>query len=160
MMAMNIPNIPEEQGPFITAALLCERVLIEQDGVKSAIRIVDRVVHQAIGPNPPEQMMPFHHSLTLLVSMKAGWHIRGSRNIEIRLVKPTGESDQFAKQTVFFEGEEDRGVDLLIQLVMNVERAGLYWFHVNFEGRTLARIPMRIIYAPQTIQLPPAGNNP
>ncbi len=154
-------NPPDEEGPFVTAALLCEKVLIEQDGVKSAIRIVDRVIHQPVGVNPPDAMQPFTHMLTLLVSLKAGW-IRGSRAIEIRMVKPTGESSQVGNPTVFFEGEDDRGVDLVIQLLMNVERPGLYWFHVNFEGRTLSRIPLRVIYVPQTIQLPPppGGSNP
>lgn len=37
-------------GPFLSAALLCEKVLVEQDGIKSAIRIIDRVTHAVLGP--------------------------------------------------------------------------------------------------------------
>ena len=33
---------PFERGPYLSAALLCERVPREGDGVKSALRISDR----------------------------------------------------------------------------------------------------------------------
>ena len=44
-------NIPFDQGPYLSAALLCEKVLEEKDGVKSAIRIIDRVTRTVTGPS-------------------------------------------------------------------------------------------------------------
>jgi hypothetical protein len=76
-----------KRGPFISAALLCEKVLIEQDGVKSVIRIVDRVTRTVIGPNPPETMEPFDYEIALLVRLKSGW-ARGSYLLRVELVKP------------------------------------------------------------------------
>ena len=37
-------------GPFLQSALICEKVLQEQDGVLSAIRIIDRI-YFVIGPD-------------------------------------------------------------------------------------------------------------
>jgi len=42
-----LPTSPED-GPFLLAALLCEKVLLEPDGVASAIRIVDQLVIQRV----------------------------------------------------------------------------------------------------------------
>jgi hypothetical protein len=43
----------ERGGPYIGAAFLCEKILQEKDGVLSAIRIVDRITHSAVGPEAP-----------------------------------------------------------------------------------------------------------
>jgi len=43
-------NMEEKPRPYLTAALLCEKVLIEQDGSVSVIRIADRVQLQMQGP--------------------------------------------------------------------------------------------------------------
>jgi len=45
-------------GPYLQAALLCERVMQEKDGVLSVIRIIDRVIHTAMGPETPDTMGP------------------------------------------------------------------------------------------------------
>ena len=52
-----------EQGPYLSAAFFCEKVLVEQDGVKSAIRIVDRVTRTVVHPNPPPEMEPFDYDM-------------------------------------------------------------------------------------------------
>lgn len=65
-----LPISPKD-GPFLLAALLCERVLLEPDGVASAIRIVDQLV-------PDEALLkgavvvPPVMQLSLLVILKSG----------------------------------------------------------------------------------------
>ena len=102
-----------DKGPYLSAALLCEKLLIEKDGVASAIRIVDRVTRTAVGVSPPEQMEPFDHVLTLVVTLKAGW-AQGSYPMRVALICPQGSSRDILKQTVFFEGgkiEETASLD-------------------------------------------------
>jgi hypothetical protein len=62
--------------------------------------------------------------------------------------------------SVFFEGEEDRGADVVLNLQLKVDMPGLHWFQVWFEDRMLSKIPLRIVYSPQFIQPPPTGGNP
>lgn len=143
-------------GPYLSAALLCEKVLVEQDGVKSAIRIIDRVTRTVAGPAPPQEMEPFDHALTLLLILKAGW-ARGSFPLQITLIKPSGESPAPFQQTIHFEGEEDRGVDVLVNLKISLELSGIYWLEIHLSEQLLTRVPFRVIYLPQVTQTHGSG---
>lgn len=145
-----------KQGPHLTAALLCEKVLIEQDGVKSVVRIIDRFIRTAIGQNPPEEMPPFDVDLFLLVSLKSG-RARGSHPLRIVIIKPPGgESNTVVNQTVLFEGEEDRGIDLINRMQLKIELEGIYWFEIYLHEDLLARTPLRVIYERKFTQKPQA----
>lgn len=149
-----------EQGPFLSAALICEKVLEEKDGVKSAVRIIDRVTRTVVGPSPPEEMEPFDYEATLLIRFKSGW-ARGSYSIRLNLVKPSGESPMPSQHTVYFEGEEDRGIDIVAKMVIRFDQTGIYWFKIYLGDALLTQIPLRVIYMPQVRQIPGLpGNSP
>lgn len=147
------------QGPYLSAALICEKVLEEKDGVKSAIRMVDRVTHFSVGPSPPKEMEPFEWAGALLVRLKSG-RARGSRSLKVMLVKPSGESRPPMQHTVFFEGEDDRGVDIVVNMRLKFEQTGIHWFKIYLDDFVLTQIPLRIIYIPQVMQIPQPGGGP
>lgn len=140
------------QGPYLSAAFLCERVLVETDSVKSAIRIIDRVTRTVTGPTAPETMDPFDHPLALFLRFKSG-SARGPMVLEVRAEKPSGESPTPLCQTINFEGEDDRGIDFVGNITIRLDQPGLYWFNVYLGGVRLTRIQLRIIYIPQVIQI-------
>ena len=140
------------EGPYLSAALLCEKVLEEKDGVKSAIRMVDRVIRTAVGPSPPQVMEPFEYELTLLVRLKSG-SVRGVYQLKITLAEPSGESRSQAVPVVF-EGEEDKGLDVVAPLRLRIPVPGIYWIEIYLENDFLTKVPMRVVYIPQTIALP------
>ena len=151
---------PFERGPYLTAALLCERVLDERDGVKSLIRVVDRVTVNVVGPMPAEGPPPMLHNLTLFIAFKSG-HARGPMNLIVRIDKPSTEpGPEPLRATVNFEGEDDRGVNVIIPMGINANVAGLWWFHVELEptdgGDAVAvtHVPLRVIYLQQATQGP------
>jgi len=149
-----------ERGPFLSCAIICERVLEEKDGVKSAIRIIDRITRAVVSPNPPTEMEPFERDMTLLIRLKSG-SARGAYPLEVRLVKPSGESPRPLMQTVYFEGEEDRGLDIVANMRIKFDFTGVYWFHIYLDGARLTQVPVRIIYMPQFRQTPgPSGGQP
>jgi hypothetical protein len=153
-------NRPAEQGPFLSAALICEKVLEERDGVKSAVRIIDRVTRTIVGHSPPEEMEPFDYDATLLIKLKSGW-ARGSYPLRVDLVKPSGESPVPIRHTVYFEGEEDRGVDIVGNMRIRFDQTGIYWFKIYLAEKLLTQIPLRVIYMPQVMQIPrPPGGSP
>jgi len=131
-------------GPFLAAALLCENILEEKDGVLSAIRIVDRIIHGARGPNPPEDMPPVPVNLRALISLKSG-AARGRFAVGIVLEKPSGQREPAVEIPVLLEGE-DRGANLNIALAFQAELEGLYWFEVQLDGQPITRMPLRLIY--------------
>jgi hypothetical protein len=141
-----------DQGPYLLAALLCEKVLTERDGVCSAIRIVDRVTHTVVGPNPPAELEPFDYDLTLLVKMKAG-RTRGVYPFTIEIHKPSGERMPPITRSVNFEGEEDRGVDIVANMRFKFDQTGIYWLYFYLDQRKITQIPFRVIYMPQIMQI-------
>ena len=149
-----------QEGPYLLAAIICEKVLVEEGGVKSAIRIIDRVTRQAIGPNPPQEMEPFDYETTLLIKFKSG-RARGTYPLEIQLVKPSGESPTPVRQTILFEGEDDRGIDIVTNMRIRFDQTGIYWFNIILNDVRLTRIPFRVIYLPQVRQMSaPSGGPP
>lgn len=148
-----------EQGPYLSAALICEKVLEEKDGVKSAIRIIDRVTRTVVGPSPPEEMGAFDWEGNLLVRLKSG-RARGTLTLEVRLIKPSGEGAPSLRHTVFFEGEEDRGVDVVVGMRIKFDQTGIYWFKLQLGGTLLTQIPLRVIYMPQVMQVATSGGPP
>ena len=136
------------QGPHLAAAVLCERILTEADGVVSAIRIVDRINHVVASPNPPETMEPFDYEMTLFVSFKAG-SARGPMPLVIRVQKPSGTSSSPFRQTVNFEGDDERGINVVGIMKMRLDTPGLHWFDLFLGEHRVTRIPLRLVYLPQ-----------
>ena len=150
---------PSGQGPYLSAAFCCEKVLVGQDGVKSAIRIIDRVTRTVMAPAPPSEMEPFDHEFTIFVRFKSG-RARGSQTLEIQPIKPSAETLPPVTQSVLFEGEEDRGVDSIGQIRMTFDQTGIYWFVVRLDNTEITRIPFRVIYRPEIRQLMPGSDVP
>lgn len=81
-----------ETGPYLQAALFCERVLDEKDNVKSLIRLVDRLVVQATGPDVPDTMPEITRQVIAFLSFKSGEAV-GTVPIKITLKRPSGMTD-------------------------------------------------------------------
>lgn len=62
----------ESSGPYLTAAVLCERVLQEKDEVISIIRMIDRLTVTVNAAGSPETMPPAAVNFTALIALKSG----------------------------------------------------------------------------------------
>jgi len=136
-----------EDGPYLAAAFLCEKVLVEKDEVLSAIRIVDRIIHTARA----EIMPPLNVDLRLLLVFKSG-PAHGSRNVTVRLAQPSGRVQQPVMLPIFLEGGDgDRGANLLIEVRFQALEDGLYWFDILLNEELITRVPLRIVYQRLTV---------
>ena len=151
-------STPDELGPYLNMAFICERVLQERDGVISAIRIIDRLTH-AIPGGDVDVMAPFPYQFTLLLGFKSGEAL-GNYQISIQPIRPEGnEKMAAAVYTVNFETPADRGVGICANMQIQFDVPGLWWFDVyltELSGlkliRRVTRIPLRIVYLPQSAQ--------
>jgi hypothetical protein len=134
----------ENSGPYLIAALLCEKVLQEKDEVFSVIRIVDHVTITASTFDAPETMPPTPINLNALISLKSG-SARGKDVIRWKVEAPSGLKIAEQSVPILFEGE-DRGANLILNINMSVDQEGLYWFDLLLEDHLLTRIPLRILY--------------
>lgn len=143
--AMALP----ETGPYLMAALICEKVVQEADGTVTIVRIVDRVnvniTANVPGVNVPETMPPVNVSnLTLFLGLKSG-QTRGSQTVTIQMERPDGIKAPAQQLSVLFEGDE-RGANVFLNLNITLDMQGLYWFIVSLDGEFLTRVPLRLIY--------------
>jgi len=146
-------STPDELGPYLTAAIICEKVLREQDGVVSAIRIIDRLTHAVPGP---DVMEPFPYQFAMILSFKSGEAL-GNYQVSIQPIKPsTGEKLPAAVYSVNFEAPADRGAGICAEMQIVFDVAGLWWFDIFLSGegkvRRVTRVPFRIIYLPQPVK--------
>jgi hypothetical protein len=138
--------MPITGGPYLTNAFLCEKLLQENDGVPSAIRIIDRW-----NVNGPSDTMPTTIIQgTLVITMKSGVY-RGNAQVTITPITPSNNRLPPAVFPVLFEGEDDRGIGVILPMAFPAQESGVYWFEVSLSGQALApqvvtAIPMRVAY--------------
>jgi len=135
---------PVPSGPFIQAAMICEKVLEEKDGVLSIVRVIDRLMHAVNAPTLPDELPKVTFQCVLLVMLKSG-RARGRHQLEIVMEAPSGQRNQVVTTSVQLEGEE-RGANLLLRIGLTFDSEGLYWFDVRLDDRLQTRIPFRMMY--------------
>ena len=145
------PSPPFYDGPHLLCAVLCERVLEEKNGVKTAVRMVDRITRTVRRPAVPAEMEPFDYSITLLVRFKSG-AARGGLPFLVRLIKPSGESGPSGKFNLNFEGDDDSGIDVVMPMKLRLDMTGLYWIEIILQSVRVTRVPVRVVYNPFTPQ--------
>ena len=132
----------EYGGPFLQIAALCERVLQEQDGVLSLIRVVDRfTIPEPQKGKPSTAIQP-----TAVILFKAG-SATGKYYIKLKIHTPSGRVLPEQEFPVLFEGN-DRGAGIVAIMNLVLEEEGLHWIDVNLQDAPapVTRIPLRIIH--------------
>ena len=129
--------------PFVQVACVCEKALIEPDGVPSLIRVVDTYTVDAAGelPDLPPGfgvLMP----LWVVVSLKSG-DVVGEHEVALQLHGPNNQPFPARKWRVVFNGGE-HGVNVRVAFTLDSPIFGLYWFDVIWENEVLTRIPFRL----------------
>lgn len=139
--------------PYLLAAFLCEKVLTEQDGVTSAIRIFDRVfVPYLEKEDPPKSAV----ALTLLLMFKSGG-FKGKATVTISLFAPSGAKRPDTTQEVTFPEQVNGGANIVGNIAFSPKEEGLYWFEILLNGESVTRIPLDVQVLPSlpvTEQLP------
>ncbi len=133
-----------ESGPYLIAALLCEKILQEQDGTLSIIRMIDRFTLTAPASSSPETFPPMTLNCNLLLSFKSG-NAKGKSTVKLKIEAPSGIKLPEQLLPVLFEGD-DRGVNLNLGLNLIIDQEGVYWFEILLEEEFLTRVPLRVLY--------------
>lgn len=130
--------------PLVRAAMVCERVLTERDGVLSAVRILDRL----IAPAPPEGAGgPLVRApLTLLLMLVGAGVAPGPHRLLLHTQLPGGERVGAREMTIAIPESPELGCNIVLDLRFEASIEGLYWFWVAFdaEDRILAGIPLHV----------------
>jgi hypothetical protein len=135
-------------GPWLAAAVFCEKVIEDKEGALTLVRIVDRITTTAVGQGTPDEMPPTPITIALVAAFKSGT-AKGRSDFRIEVEAPTGLRTPIAQAlSVIFEGE-DRGANLVLNLQFKAEHEGLYWFDLFLDKGLVTRVPLRVVYQRQ-----------
>lgn len=136
--------MPFETGPHIQVAAFCEQVIEEKTGVLSLIRLIDTVTQTESGSEPPAEMPPLTWRMKLVLALKPD-RARGRHEIKLVPEQPSGETKEPMQLSVNLEGEE-RGQNIIFDMVFTFAFEGLYWFNVFFDDTLFTKMPFRVKY--------------
>jgi len=126
--------------PHLGVAAICEKVMKEQDGVISMIRMIDTFNIKGDAKKLPPGVISFE----IYVAFKSGEAL-GERTLELVSYSPSGEKGKSQKKKIGFEGGES-GVGTIFRVTMTINETGIYWFHIKLNRKDVSKIPLRINY--------------
>jgi hypothetical protein len=137
----------ERPQPHISAALLCERILTEKDGVQTLVRIVDTLTGRYSATEvPPGSKARVKFQVWLVVTLKSG-EAKGKYTLRVRMNDPSGKQVELSEEMpiVLDGGEHGVNVNILLDLTVT---DGLFWVDVMVDDRVLTRVPLKVRLEP------------
>ncbi len=131
-------------GPWVVVAALCDRAIVESNGLLSLIQILDRVVLTASASEVLDDPPVFGISSTVIIVLSGGPEFDGGL-LALQVNSPSGRSRSGEIMPVPFpEGNHNARVTIDFQL--SLKESGVYWIDVIFNERVLSRIPLQVVY--------------
>lgn len=143
-----------------TSLLVCERVLLETDGVASAIRMVDLFYIGEV-PGQPDGTFPVVQAY-VLGAVRADPGHTNEHVFRIRLRNTVGESSIIAEHKGLFESKvgletagstAPRSMNLIVQLNLKVMRYGTCFVYLDIDGEEAARAPITLLQMPSKLKV-------
>jgi hypothetical protein len=137
-------------------AFICEKILVEQDQVMSAIRMVE-VFSVSINPD-----LPLDKQGTLMMVYIAGRvpaEDNSEHQLDIVLVRPNGETKPIGDpiRSVFPPSGQpgfQKGFNIGLQLGVAPTQMGVHHFSIKFDGEEVRRIPFILQQGPLPLAAP------
>ena len=133
-------------GPYLAAAVFCDRILEDKDKSLSAIRIVDTCVveipaHAPVGT--PSAESPVAITQQVLIAFKSGGN-PGLHTMTINVVDPNGTSTKVLEKELEFSPEIHGGMNIRIPATILIKGAGIYSLDVFLDKKLFTRMPINI----------------
>ena len=152
-MAKVVAKKAKKTGPFLAAAVFCERVMEEKDNVVSLIRVVDILKVQKSAELTTilneKQMGMIASPIMAVLAFKSG-DAKGEYDLKVIPVSPSGKRLKAMTAKVTFLGGEF-GVNVRAVVPAPILEEGLYWYEVRLNGKLFTRMPLRIVHEDQPV---------
>ena len=131
-------------GPYVQAALLCERVVQESGGRVTIVRLIDRVVAPAAVHLA--QIPPTIVSCHAVIILKTGSR-PGNYKLRLLLKSPSKRPLREFSLDISLPDEEDQGINVVMPIQFTAIEEGVYWFEVrlNNEELPLTKTSLRLV---------------
>ncbi len=131
--------------PYVVAAFLCERVLIEVDGSLSAIRLADRfTVGVPLDAPMPSRDTPVPINPTFVLVLRG--EQLATYTARAVLVAPDGRETQAFPPTPMTVQSPDQGANIAAVLFILVGLEGQYWLRLYIDDREITRVPLLVVF--------------
>jgi hypothetical protein len=144
-------------GPFIAAAVFCNSITEDSDGVLSANRIIDEI-QAAVRPDAPadfpSKKMPIDLTLFGLISIRRGDASSGKHKLRLVMEQPDGKTSELSKQDVEMPPHPNGAVNVRVKMALKLFSAGTFWIDVILDGKRLTRMVLNLVL----LRMPPATN--
>jgi hypothetical protein len=146
---------PVERGIYTSAFLCAQTIQDKKDDVLTAIRLVDNFTITLPSGAAP---LTFHSPVQtkLIIIFKTEKLERFKATVALR--KPNGESQPTSFDTTSEPGIAGRV--LLIDVIMNSNEPGDYWFDISVDDVIATRVPLKITRKLDDAPQPPLGAPP
>lgn len=135
-------------GPFLVAAILCNALTEDSDGVLSASRIVDEfrltIPHDA-PTNVPSRDHPVEVNIFMLVIIRRGDARGGKHNLHLIVENPEGEKVILSKQTIQMPPYPNGTAAAKGRMTLKLRNKGVYWIDVVLGDQILTRMAMNLV---------------
>jgi hypothetical protein len=124
-------------GPWLTAALICESVGQYENGS------VADILGKIDGLEFLESEADTAFREVFIIVTFTGGETRGTQTVEIVAHPPGRPAQRLHAEEVFFDGP-GAGHDIQIKIPIVAAIEGMYWFDVLLDGRLVTRVPFRV----------------
>lgn len=130
-------------GPFLAAAFFCEKVIEDEDGALSALRIVDAcsIREVAAGDVPFER--PVIVSILALVILRSG-DAAGPHELAVVPELPDGTRMDTESREVFLPEAPNGGTTMQFNVTFPAKQSGIFWLDVFLDGKLSTRMPLMV----------------
>jgi len=135
-------------GPFLAAAVLCNSITEDSDGVVSAIRIVDEI-RAVLTPNAPadfpSKAKPVELSLFALIIIRRGDAAPGKHQLSLVIERPDGSRDELKNEDVQMPDYPNGTATVKAKLSMKLFSQGTFWIDVILGKQLLTRMALNLV---------------
>ncbi len=137
--------------PILSIAAFCMQVLDGNDGCFSAMRLADHF-YVPLPPNykPGDRVpVPFWALIGFRSRTFTAGELTGKHSLHLVMRNPKGESKPGGDFSIDLP-ENATSFNYRIQITWRIKTQGLWWMDVFLDGKLYAKMPLRIIFVPNT----------
>jgi hypothetical protein len=142
-------------GPYLLAAVFCDRILREIDGVSTLTRVINQITvrPQGVGETPTGEPLAVEVPLNLYVRIARG-DSAGTHDLGVGTIPPNGAETSLQQTKIDFG--EGSGAEIGLTITLQTNQSGQYWFPIYIDGQEVTRSPLVLQIDTEPPPPPPA----
>jgi hypothetical protein len=133
-------------GPFLAAAVFCEGILEDMQGMLSVQRIVDGMlvsIPSSVPADFPSKKNPIQLVQNILLIFRSG-DKPGKHKLKLDIESPAGKKSKALQQEVELTQPPNGGLNFKTKTNLHIYSSGVFWVDVRLDGKLVTRMPFDV----------------